>query len=103
MAKKNEEAEAKEAVAKRPSQNGVTRPADGTLTGRVWEIADELSKAAGEPIGRAAVLAAYIEGGGNPATGATQYGRWKTFNGLKRVAKAPKTEAASDDGAEVDE
>ncbi len=108
MAKANEEAEeaatkADEKPAKRPQKNGVTRPANDTKTGRVWEIADALSETAGEPVGRKAVLDAYIGEGGNAATGATQYGRWRTYHGLKKAVKAPKDAAAADDGAEVEE
>lgn len=64
-------------------QNGVTRPKDGTKTARVWEIADELSAAAGKPAKRKDVIAKILEEGGNPATAATQYGRWRKFNGLQ--------------------
>lgn len=88
--------EAKTPAPKQPSQNGVSRPKSGTATGRVWEIADELSKAAGGPAARADVLKAFEAEGGNPATGATQYGRWKKFHGLagtRTVKKAPEDEA----------
>ena len=83
----------------RPTQNGVTRPAPGTKTGRVWEIADELSAEKGEPAGRAEVLAAYEAEGGNSATGATQYGRWKKFHGLTR---ANSSGSDTEDEAEVE-
>lgn len=89
--KKKETVEAPEGqeapvLAKMPSQNGVTRPKPGTATGRVWEIADELSEAAGTPAPRGEVLKAFEAEGGNAATGATQYGRWRKFHGLGRYA-----------------
>ena len=84
---------AKEAKPKQPSQNGVTRPRDGTATGRVWEIADTLSADTKKPAVRADVLKAGEAEGLNASTIATQYGRWRKFNGLGRYAK---TEAADD-------
>lgn len=82
-----------------PQQNGVTRPKDGTKTGRVWEIADELSAQQGSPAPRGDVMKAGEAEGLNPATIATQYGRWRKFHGLGRVTRA----ASADDGAEVEE
>lgn len=74
--------------------HGVTRPATATKTGRVWAIADELSKAAGKPIPRKDVMDKGSSEGINTATIATQYGKWRVFNGLKGVAtsepKPPK-------------
>ncbi len=84
---------------KQPSANGVTRPKDGTKTGRVWAIADDLSTKAG-PASRKDVLQAGEAERLNPATIATQYGRWRKFYGL---GKAVKAAAATEDGAEVEE
>lgn len=82
------------AVEKAPKveQNGVSRPKVGTATERVWEIADALSTAAGKAIERKPVLDAAVAEGINPATAATQYGRWCKFFGVKHapVEKAPK-------------
>jgi len=68
---------------KKVEQNGVVRPRATTKTGRVWEISDELSAAKGSPALRKDVLAKATEEGINPATAATQYGRWRKFNGLE--------------------
>lgn len=65
--------------------NGVTRPADGTSTARIWQIADEISAKAKAPASRADVLKVAEAEGLNTATCATQYGRWRVFNGLKGV------------------
>lgn len=65
----------------RVSQNGVTRPADGTVTGNVWAIADKLSAKA--PALRKDVLEAAVKAKINPSTAATQYGKWRKFHGLK--------------------
>lgn len=67
----------------REKQNGITRPGEKTTTGMVWQIADTLSKKLGKPVTRKDVLAACEDKKINPATAATQYGRWRKFNGLK--------------------
>lgn len=72
---------------KQPSQNGVTRPKPGTATGKVWEIADQLSADAKGPAPRGEVLKACEGEGINPSTAATQYGRWRKFFGLGRYAE----------------
>lgn len=69
-------------------QNDVARPGPGTATGRVWEICDQLSKKAGQPAARGDVMKAGEKEDLNPATIATQYGRWRKFHGLGRYAKA---------------
>ena len=94
-AKAAKEAKAKEIAEKKAAReaakvvravsNGVTRPADGTSTARIWQIADEISAAAKAPASRADVLKVAEAEGLNPATCATQYGRWRVFNGLKGV------------------
>ena len=73
---------AKKEVVERDVQNGVTRPKAGTKTGIVWEIADALSAKAGAPAGRKVVLEAAAEQELNASTAATQYGRWRKYNGL---------------------
>lgn len=81
------------------TQNGITRPKAGTQTGEVWEIADALSAKAGEPIGRAEVLVETDKAKLNPATAATQYGRWRTYNGLKGKGIAKKPAKSKDKAA----
>jgi hypothetical protein len=85
------------APAKPPkdTKNDVTRPKAGTATGRVWEIADEQSKVAGEPAKRKGVIDAFVAEGGNASTGATQYGRWRKYNGLGRDTKTSEEPAAA--------
>jgi bifunctional DNA-binding transcriptional regulator/antitoxin component of YhaV-PrlF toxin-antitoxin module len=46
-------------------------------TGRVWEIADEITRETGRRAERKAVLARYRAEGGNENTGSTQYHLWK--------------------------
>ena len=83
--KKAKREAAKAAKIVRAVANGVTRPADGTATARIWQIADEISAAAKAPASRADVLKVAEAEGLNGATCATQYGRWRVFNGLKGV------------------
>jgi hypothetical protein len=74
-------------------QNGVTRPKAGTATGKVWELADQLSKQHKRPATRGEVFEANKALGKdaiNDATVATQFQRWRVFNGVEKAAPAPK-------------
>lgn len=74
-------------------QNDVTRPKDGTDTGKVWAIADKLSNPAkGQYATRAEVMEVAVAEQLNEATVATQYQRWRVFNGVPKAA-APVKEA----------
>ena len=53
------------------------RPASGTKTGRVWEIADRISREKGRCAPRKEVLKAFVAEGGNIKTASTQYTPWK--------------------------
>lgn len=77
-----------EAKPAKITQHDVTRPANGTKTARVWEIADDLSAKSGAPADRKPVLDAATSEGINVATAATQYGKWRVFNGLGKAPKA---------------
>lgn len=58
------------------------RPTQGTMTGRVWEIAEQISRASGRIAQRKQVIEAYAREGGNPNTASTQYALWKdVFDG----------------------
>ena len=52
------------------------RPGKGTITGRVWEIADQLLQETGE-MDRTAVVTACINEGINMNTASTQFSHWK--------------------------
>lgn len=82
-------------------QNGVARPKPGTKTGRIWEIADELSAQLGHPVPRKKVLEVAISENMNPATAATQYGRWRRYHGLG--AETVATATAEEDVSVEDE
>jgi len=51
------------------------RPNKGTITGRVWEIADEIYEKTGE-ISREVVVTKCMEEGINMNTASTQYSHW---------------------------
>jgi hypothetical protein len=94
--KEKKVAEPKPVVVK-DTKNGVTRPGKDTDTGRVWAICDTLNASATDedPISRAKVIKHAEAKGLNPSTAATQYGRWRTYNGLAReTSKAVKPAAA---------
>jgi hypothetical protein len=55
------------------------RPRAGTITGRVWEIADRIQRQSGKA-GREAVIKACMSEGINSATASTQYSHWKKAN-----------------------
>lgn len=78
----------------RITNNGVVRPSEGTKTGRVWEIADEISQANQAPAARGEVLKQCEAEDINQATGATQYGRWCKFNDVPKPPRAEKKEKA---------
>lgn len=68
---------------KNERKNGVVRPKAGTKTGSVWETADKITAKNKTTATRAEVLGVCSEANGyNQAMAATQYGRWRRFNGI---------------------
>lgn len=64
--------------------NGITRPAAGTETGKVWDTADAISASqAGHPAQIAQMKAHPAMKGMNDHTLKTQYARWRSYNGVK--------------------
>jgi hypothetical protein len=55
------------------------RPRTGTITGRVWEIADQIQKQAGKAE-REAVIKACMSEGININTASTQFSYWRKAN-----------------------
>lgn len=76
--------------------NGVVRPAPDTKTGKVWSIADEMTKEQGTPAKRKDVLNECDAHGIAASTAATQYGRWRKFNGLEGRGDADETTAKAE-------
>jgi uncharacterized membrane protein YqiK len=83
-----------------PSKNGVRRPKPDGACGKVWQLADELSKELGQPVPIAQLSKATQAAGLNDATTRTQYALWKTFNSvfgpvpkIVEAAPAPVTSA----------
>ena len=77
-------------------RNGATKPKSGTSTGRIWDIADAISAKDGKPAPRKAVMEAATAESINPATAATQYGRWRKFHGLGKEAVEAKPEVKTE-------
>lgn len=95
-------APAKKAESKRPvakdKKNGISRPRPDTVSGKIWKVADEISKKMQKPAPRKDVLAECAKDELNPATVATQYGRWCKYHGLSnpRVSKEEAAEAVGE-------
>lgn len=68
-------------------KNGVTRPASGK-TKQVWDVADEMSKAAKAPVSRADLTERLLKEGLVVGTIHTQYGKWRKYHGLVVVKEA---------------
>ena len=65
------------------------RPGPGALTGRVWEIADGITRETGRRAERRKVIERYVAEGGNPNTAATQYQHWKRHHEAAGKGYAP--------------
>lgn len=85
-------------------QNGIKRPDAGTVTGKLWDIADEESKKIGRPAPRKVVVDRYMaeQPGANNATANTQYARWVTFNGASEILKKARADEKAAKSAEAD-
>ena len=88
----------KEPKEPRETANGQTRPKEGTVTGRIWAIADDLSQKKGEAANRKEVIEACNADGINVRTTATQFGRWCRFNDV-RPGRSKKVAAEGDEEA----
>lgn len=72
------------------------RPGPGTKTGRVWEIADELTREKGRRASRQEVMARYRAEGGNSNTAHTQYQHWKISHEQEGGPAAPPPASPGD-------
>lgn len=54
------------------------RPAEGTRTGRVWDLADEITARSGRLARRREVIERFVAEGGNANTASTQFQHWKS-------------------------
>jgi hypothetical protein len=61
----------------RMSYESVWTPRPGSASGRVWEIADAITRETGRMARRKDVIERYVSEGGNPNTASTQYHHWK--------------------------
>ena len=72
-----------EAIAPEPitshSKSPYPRPGEGTITGKVWNIADKIQEQTGRAE-REAVIKACMEVGININTASTQYSYWRKAN-----------------------
>lgn len=80
----------------RQQKNGITRPASGTTTGAIWDVADEITLSQKRPATVAEVKAHTKLLQTNMHTIKTQYARWRGYNGVRgridAVAAQPSKE-----------
>lgn len=67
----------------RDHQNGIPRPTEGTLCGKVWDVLDKLH-AKGEPATPTPAFEALKSEKIAAATVRTQYSRWRKYTGLTK-------------------
>ncbi len=70
------------------------RPALDTKTGRVWTIADRISRERARTARRQEVIDAFVAEGGNPNTASTQYSHWKKHHDTRpsdHIAAPPES------------
>ena len=79
-----------------PEENGVRQPREGTVTGKVWKICDQVTGRKKRPATRAEVLEKTAEAEINDATAKTQYGQWCRFHGHTGRKVDPKEVAAKE-------
>lgn len=87
--------EPKAPKVEREKQNGQTKPGEGTLTRKLWDIIDGISATNNAPATRKEVMDAAEKGGFNTAMAASLYSHWRKFHGLTGTAapgRAPKAE-----------
>lgn len=77
----------------REKRNDVTKPAEGTITGRLWAIIDEISGDKGAPATRKEVLERSEAEGFNMTMAASLYAHWRKFHGLVGTAAPGRVKA----------
>lgn len=76
-----------DSVQRQPAVHG--RPRSGTLTGRVWDIADEVTREKGRRAERREVIERYAAESGNRNTAGTQFQYWKKHYESRRNDTGP--------------
>jgi bifunctional DNA-binding transcriptional regulator/antitoxin component of YhaV-PrlF toxin-antitoxin module len=79
--------------------SGPNRPRSETKTGRVWDIADEITRQKRRTAKRQEVMDAYEAEGGNPNTASTQYSAWNAAIGKRGHALDEQSIGESGDRA----
>lgn len=87
-------AKAAKEASRMPAANDVRRPKPEGLCGKVWEHADRLSAALGQPVSIKALLESTTAAGLSSATTRVQYARWRKYYGIAGRIVAPVAAAA---------
>lgn len=99
-AKKAKAKKEKKPKPPRDEKNGIARPGKG-VTLRVWEICDALTAQLGRVPTRANVMEVAQAEEINDKTIATQYARWRGYNGITGRVMEPKPEPEMTDEEKV--
>lgn len=75
------------------------RPGQSTITGRVWQIADDLSTS-DTPAARQSVIEKALAEGINSHTAHTQYGHWRKANGLTKFRRVRQVTTENHEAAD---
>lgn len=75
-------------AATRLEQNGVKRPFSDTKLGAVWDLADSLSAAKGEPVTSKELIEAGVAAGLKKEHCQGEYSLWRKFHGLPNMREA---------------
>ncbi len=70
------------------SMSDSVRPLAGTITGRVWDIADEITRKKGRCAERSEVIERFAAQGGNKGTASTTYYNWKRVYDARTLTHA---------------
>lgn len=86
-------------------KNGVKRPDSGSVTGKLWDIADRISTELKRPAPRKDVVTAYMKEvpNANEATANTQYARWVTYHGASDVLRKMRQDETAARSAEKEQ
>jgi hypothetical protein len=96
----NVDVKVKAPKADKKMSNGVVRPGESTLCGKIWATADAISAATHGICAVAALKAHPAMHGVNDHTVKTQYSKWRAFNGV--VGRLPKLHAVHQREGEYD-
>jgi hypothetical protein len=92
----------------RLQQNGQTHPTPGTLSAKIWEMADKASAAKGNPAALVEIMSDLVAAGVKESSARAGYAHWRKFHGVTgrvlstdQVTTLAATEAAKEVAAKA--